>query len=86
MWQELLAPAIHRWTFRYEILHGDELIERTDNVSIAREWLREEVERTLARHGFVLEAVYGDYSGELPADDSRNLVLVARREEQANAA
>lgn len=82
MWQEILAPPIHRWTFRYEILQGDALIERTDNVSIAREWLREEVERTLTRHGFALEAVYGNYRGELPADDSRNLVLVARREEE----
>ncbi len=82
MRQELLAPAIHRWTFRYEILHGDALIECTDNVSIAREWLREELATALLRHGFVLEAVYGDYSGEPPTDESRSLVLVAQRKEQ----
>ena len=66
IWQELIAPPIHRWTFRYEILRDRTLIERTDNVSIAREWLREELETVLRRHGFVVEALYGGYAGKPP--------------------
>lgn len=81
MWQELLAPPIHRWTFRYEILHETTLIERTDNVSISREWLHDDVDRALARYGFALETIYGSYRGEPATDDSSSLMLVVRREE-----
>ncbi len=78
MWQELLAPPIHRWTFCYEIVREKTVIERNEEVSIGREWLREELERALERRGFAVESVHGGYEGQPVVEETSSLVVVAR--------
>lgn len=79
MWQEILAPPIHRWTFDYTILRGAEALEQNAVVSITREWLRADVERLLFAAGFTVVEVFGDYSGAPPTAASRTVVVVAQR-------
>jgi ubiquinone/menaquinone biosynthesis C-methylase UbiE len=61
----------------FHVTHADGRQERLVMAWTLRYFFRYEVEHLLARCGFQLEAVYGDFDGSSLADDSPEMIFVA---------
>lgn len=77
------VAAFHRGLQRndvemiFDVTHGDGRRERLVMAWTLRYFFRYEVEHLLARCGFRLEAVYGNFDGSALGDDSPEMIFVA---------
>ena len=62
-----------------EAYEGERLVETTETALTVRMVYRYEMEHLLARSGFEVEALYGDFDERLLTEDCREMIWVARR-------
>lgn len=74
-----LATQTTEVTFRWEWEHPDGTTRSETAEFVMRWYHRFEVEHLLARAGFDLESVHGDFAGGALDDDSPEMVFTARR-------
>jgi SAM-dependent methyltransferase len=79
-WSDVAAQKIHV-VFLYDI-NGSERFQRVSASFSMRYFWRFELEHLLARCGFSLDAVYGDYELTPYQSDSEQLVVVATRDKR----
>ena len=63
----------------YDVTHPDGRNERFVHAFPMRYYFRYELEHLLARAGFTLEAVYGDFQRDPIEDGSRDMIFIARK-------
>ncbi len=64
----------------YEIVEGDGSVRRITETFPMRFIFRYELEHLLARSGFRVVALYGDYDGSAFVDESPAMIVVAERD------
>ncbi len=76
------AEQINEVEIIYHLTHPDGRRERVVQAFPFRYFFRYEVEHLLARCGFELEALHGDFDGSALEDDSPEMIFVARLDRQ----
>lgn len=72
------ATQVQRVTVRYARSRAGRVVSREEETFSMRWFFRFELEHLLARAGFTVEALYGDFDGRPFEGDSPEIVLVAR--------
>ncbi len=77
------AEQINDVELIYHVRHADGHEERLVHAFPMRYYFRYELEHLLARCGFAISALYGDYDGSALRDDSPEMIFVAKKIEPA---
>ena len=74
-----VAQQLINLVFMYDIIDSNQRVQR-HNAAFAMRWLwRYEVEHLLARAGFQVDAIYGDYELNPYDSSSEQIIVVARK-------